>query len=73
MKFNCENIALYVAKILYYKKFLILYSIEYPSIVEENIRKVRQTIQEVKVTFNNISYNVTSTVDQFRCMYLYSV
>ncbi|XP_034182890.1 MICOS complex subunit 26/27 isoform X3 [Osmia lignaria lignaria] len=40
--------------------------IGYPSIVEENIRKVRETIQEVKVTFNNISYNVASTVDQFR-------
>lgn len=39
---------------------------EYPTIVEENVRKVRKTVQEIKVSIDNLSYNVTSTLDQFK-------
>ncbi|XP_076394747.1 MICOS complex subunit 26/27 isoform X2 [Megachile rotundata] len=40
--------------------------VEYPAIVEENIRRVRKTVQEIKVQIDNISYNVTSTLEQFK-------
>lgn len=41
-------------------------NVEYPSIVEENVRKVRKMVQEIKVSIDNVSYNVTSTLEQFK-------
>ena len=50
--------------------WLIFYSIEYPSIVEENIRKVRQTVREIKVTLDKVSHDVSSTFENLKCMHL---
>ncbi|XP_068968918.1 MICOS complex subunit MIC27 [Bombus flavifrons] len=40
--------------------------IEYPSIVEENIRKVRQSVREIKVTLDRISHDVSSTFENLK-------
>ncbi|XP_071856372.1 MICOS complex subunit 26/27 [Bombus fervidus] len=40
--------------------------IEYPSIVEENIRKVRQTVREIKVTLDRVSHDVSSTFENLK-------
>ena len=41
-------------------------NIEYPSIVEENIRKVRQTVREIKVTLDKVSHDVSSTFENLK-------
>ncbi|XP_076762889.1 MICOS complex subunit 26/27 [Xylocopa sonorina] len=40
--------------------------VQYPSIVEDNIRKVRQTVGEVKLTLDRVSSEVSSTFENFK-------
>ncbi|XP_054013905.1 MICOS complex subunit MIC27 [Hylaeus anthracinus] len=40
--------------------------VKYPSVVEENIRKARKSVQGLKVMYDNVSNNVSATVDSFK-------
>ncbi|XP_017753553.1 PREDICTED: MICOS complex subunit MIC27-like [Eufriesea mexicana] len=40
--------------------------VEYPSIVEENIRKVRQTVQKLKLISDTVSHNVSNAFENFK-------
>ncbi|XP_076161055.1 MICOS complex subunit 26/27 isoform X3 [Ptiloglossa arizonensis] len=37
--------------------------IAYPSIIEENIRKVRHSVEDLTVIYHKLSHNVSSTID----------
>lgn len=51
---------------------MIFHSIAYPSIIEENIRKVRHSVEDLTVIYHKLSHNVSSTIDNAKCMCLYT-
>ncbi|XP_012347980.1 MICOS complex subunit MIC27 isoform X6 [Apis florea] len=40
--------------------------IQYPSIVEDNIRKIRQTVGEIKLTIDKISRDISSSLESLK-------
>lgn len=55
---------------LYSKKEIAIFSsAKSNSIVEQNVRKIRETVQGLKVIYNEVSHNVSATVENFKCTY----